>query len=371
MSRRIHVLHAVWNFDLGGLERVVAELSRALDPEVFETSVLSLAGHGAMAVNVPASVRLHRASPQGRLSLVNPVALSADIAGISPALVHTHSGVWFKAARAAHRAGIGAIVHTDHGRPHPDPLAARVLDGLAARYTDAVVAVSSPLAAYLRRRVVPASTEVRVIPNGVDTNVFRSGGAGAVRARLGIPADALVVGTVGRLEPVKAFDALVRAMAHVNAAQMKPAHLVLVGDGSQAGRLAAVAEQTGTRATVHLVGRQADIPTWLAAFDVFALSSLSEGTSMSLLEAMASECCPVVTAVGGNADVLGPGLAHRLVPPGDERALASSLADALTTSGARRCDAARARERVVSAYSLDAMVRAYQDVYRSVLGGTP
>ncbi|MBA4159828.1 MAG: glycosyltransferase, partial [Gemmatimonadetes bacterium] len=92
-------------------------------------------------------------------------------------------------------------------------------------------------------------------------------------------------------------------------------------------------------------------------------ASRSEGTSVSLLEAMSAGLCPVITEVGGNAAVLGPDLRHRLVPPEDASALASAWRAALTASRAREADARAARERVKEHFGLQAMVARYQELY--------
>jgi glycosyltransferase involved in cell wall biosynthesis len=101
----------------------------------------------------------------------------------------------------------------------------------------------------------------------------------------------------------------------------------------------------------------------LALTTVFSLSSESEGTSVSLLEAMSAGICPVVTNVGGNGQVLGEALQHRLVPFGDARAMADAWRVALADPAARERDAGAARRRVEDVYSLDAMVRAYERLY--------
>ena len=104
----------------------------------------------------------------------------------------------------------------------------------------------------------------------------------------------------------------------------------------------------------------------LDALDVFTLSSHSEGTSVSLLEAMSAEVCPVVTAVGGNPLVLGESLAHRLVRPNAAAALALALRPAAIAVRARAREAARARARVEAQFSIDAMVRRYEELYRGL-----
>src|SRR2546422_9963026 len=101
---------------------------------------------------------------------------SGKIRSISPYVVHPHSGVWYKASLAARRAGVPRIIHTDHGRPHPDPWMARFLDGLAARRTDVVVAVSEAPRRQLAGTGVPRPARIRVIVNGVGTSRFGARG---------------------------------------------------------------------------------------------------------------------------------------------------------------------------------------------------
>jgi glycosyltransferase involved in cell wall biosynthesis len=114
---------------------------------------------------------------------------------------------------------------------------------------------------------------------------------------------------------------------------------------------------------VRWLGWTDDVRDVLAEATAFTLSSRSEGTSISLLEAMSLEVCPVVTAVGGNPAVLGGELAHRLVPSGDVAGLANAYRSVLANDGERRRDAVQARRRVEAEFSLAAMVRAYAKIY--------
>jgi glycosyltransferase involved in cell wall biosynthesis len=117
------------------------------------------------------------------------------------------------------------------------------------------------------------------------------------------------------------------------------------------------------------VGWRSDIERITRAFTIFAMSSHSEGTSVSLLEAMSSGLCPVVTDVGGNSIVLGAELSHRLVRPNDPEALARALTDALRNEELRERDARAARARVVDDFGLEAMVRRYETLYTGASDG--
>ena len=368
MAARVRVLHVIQNLNYGGMERLLADIVRRLDPERFEAHVLALGYLGRFAEGLDASGTLHvaGADTKGRFSMVYPAGLARQIRGIAPDVVHSHSGVWYKASKAARMAGVRRVIHTDHGRPNPDPWVGRMIERAAARRTDVVVAVSDALAARMVATVVPRGCAVRVVHNGVDTGLHAPHGDGVgARARLGLPAAAPILASVGRLEPIKGYDVMVDAFARLRAGwsgSERPV-LVVAGDGSARGALEAAATAAGVADGVRWLGWRDDIGDLHAAATLFTMSSRSEGTSVSLLEAMSAGVCPVVTDVGGNRAVLGAGLAHRLVPSEQPAALAEAWRAALGDGAARRADGCRARERVIEAYSLDTMVEAYEGLY--------
>jgi len=363
---RIRVLHVVLDLHAGGLERLVADLVRRVDPVRFDNHVLALRFLGRNARGLEQAGRLHVARPLPRWTMVWPLPLTRQIRAIAPDVVHTHSGVWYKASLAARQAGVRRLIHTDHGRVDPDRWGGRLLDRLAARRTDVVVAVSEALAQQLAATGVAEARRLRVVPNGVDTERFgpRPGGA-SVRRELALDDVTPIIGSVGRFDAVKRYDLMIEAFACLRAAWRDgPAPvLVMMGEGPEGARLAALVETHHLQGAVRLFGWRDDVERLLTAFDVFTLASRSEGTSVSLLEAMSAGICPVVTDVGGNRAVLGAELRHRLVPAGDARALAAAWEAALADGQGRRVDGAAARRRVEQRFSLDAMVRAYERLY--------
>lgn len=365
----IRVLHVIQNLNYGGMERVLTDLVNALDPDSFESHVLPLQYVGRFGADLAPTAHVHQPPKQGRFSMVWPRALAATIRTVRPHVVHSHSGVWYKAARAARAAGVRRIVHTEHGRHVPDPAVARLVDRLAAGMTDVVVAVSPDLRPILVERVGVPTEKVVVIPNGVSRRARSGSGNAPLRARLSIPDGAPIIASVGRLEPVKGFDVLMRAFAGLKgSAGLEDAVLLVAGDGTQRATLEALAEQLGVEAHVRLPGWVDDVAEILDEAAVFALASHSEGTSISVLEAMAAGLCPVVTDVGGNAEVLGPDLSHRLVAPGDPRGFAEGLTDAIANPERRASDGRIAAQRVADHYGVARMAAAYADVYE---GGTP
>lgn len=364
--RRLKVLHVVHKLDLGGLERLVGSIARLIDRDRFETHILTLSEFGRLAEGLEAYAELHRFRSVPQLSMIWPRGLTRAIGVISPDVVHTHSGVWYKASLAARRAAVPRLVHTDHGRHSPDPWIGRLLDGLAARRTDVVVAVSEALRRQMAATVVSDASRIRVIVNGVDTDRYRPQPVnGLLRVELGLPTGAPVIGSIGRFDPVKAYDVMIQAFALLQRTwtERPSPVLVLVGDGPERARLAELIEQHGLQQAAHLVGWRRDVDQLYALFDVFTLSSWSEGTSLGLLEAMSSGVCPIVTDVGGSPAVLGERLRHRLVRPGDAAALAAAWRNALMDPLGRKADGAASRARVRQAFGLEQMVREYERIY--------
>ncbi|HEU4564083.1 MAG TPA: glycosyltransferase [Gemmatimonadaceae bacterium] len=370
-ARRTRVLHVIQNLNYGGMERLLADIVRRDDPARFENHVMALQYLGRFAEGLGDVAELHLARPMGRASMLWPRALAEQMRRIAPDVVHTHSGVWYKAGLAARHAGVPRLIHTEHGRERPDPWTARMIDGLAARRTDVVVAVSEVLARQLADTVVRGAARIHVVRNGVDTELHRPRpDSGAIRTELGIAADRPILGSIGRLEPIKGYDVMIEAFARLLADwpddAPRPA-LLLAGEGSERPALERRAAELGLAGDVRFLGWRDDVADLHSAFALFTMSSRSEGTSVSLLEAMSAGLCPVVTDVGGNAAVLGPALRHRLVPAEDPAALAAAWRDALEAAERRREDGARARQRVMDEFSLATMVRAYEALYEGRL----
>jgi len=195
---------------------------------------------------------------------------------------------------------------------------------------------------------VPAAREkTLIIGNGVDAERFRSlPDRAAARREAGLPEDGYVIGTIGRLHPVKGHGDLLAALARLAQANGAPPHLVIAGPApeEEKARLLERARAEGVEHLLHLLGHREDVPDLLAAMDVFTLPSLSEGMPNALLEAMAAGKPVVATRVGGSAELVSDGETGLLVPPGAPEALAEVLAGlrADPARAARLGEAARA-----------------------------
>jgi glycosyltransferase involved in cell wall biosynthesis len=300
----------------------------------------------------------------GLRSNVYPTQLAAWLSRREPTVVHVHSGAWLKAARAAHLAGVPHLVHTVHGIEGRDPWFIKPMWWMAVRYTDLVVSVSQPLLRYLHGEMRLPREKLRLVANGVDTETFRPAARdGELRAALG--ADGLLVGNVARLAKVKNHALLIDAFAILRR-HLPQARLTIIGEGPERRALEERVDALALAGDVQLAGALHDMPRVYRDLDLYVLSSHIEGTSVSILEAMASGVCVVATAVGGTPDLLGQGRFGVLVPPDDPAALATAIAELLRDPWRRRTLAAAARAHVMRHHSELAMVQRYEELYYSL-----
>lgn len=280
-------------------------------------------------------------------------------------VVHTHNELPLIYGAPGGRLARKAVVHSKHGIV-PVSRGAHALRRAAARATDVFVAVSQATADVARELHECAPDKLRVVING--TNLRRFPGPPAaratIRAALGIPNDARVLVTVGRLVREKNHVHLLRSAAPLLGDKRR---LVLVGDGALRAEIEAEIAKLGLAPVVHLTGGRSDVPELLAAADGWVLSSDSEGLPIGLLEAWAAGLPVVATAVGGIPAALEAEKTGILVPAGDEVALRGAL-ERLFAGGADIDRlAAAGRAHVQATYSAEQMASAYESLYEACL----
>lgn len=329
-------------------------------------SVLSLAPppDGAMADEfAEAGIAVGRVEKRGGLDPTLVPRLAKELKSRGADVVHTHNPLpLIYGAPAARLAGAAAI-HTKHGK-NPGGRAHMMLRRAAAQLAHAFVAVSDTTAEQAREQRDMPPLRLHTIPNGIRLDRYAPDAEArrAVRAELGL-GDAWVVGTVGRLDQYKNQSLLVRAMAPLLAEGVK---LVVVGDGDARKDVeAAVASlPLASRANVTLTGRRMDVPRLVHAFDVFALSSKSEGLPLVVPEAMSAGLPVIATAVGGLPSVIDDGVTGLLVPV-EEIKLGEALATLAHDQARAQAMGVRAREVALDRYSHERMVDAYLKLYES------
>jgi glycosyltransferase involved in cell wall biosynthesis len=189
----------------------------------------------------------------------------------------------------------------------------------------------------------------------------------ALRQTLGLPVDGILIGTVGRLDPVKDHSSLLRAFAPL-ARVGEPARLVIVGEGQMRGEIETQIRELEIGDRVQMLGERQDVSEVLKAFDVFTLPSIAEGISNTILEAMASGLPVVATRVGGNVELVEDGASGRLVDSKDVPALTAALESYIRAPQLRIQHGSAGRARAEKKFSLDRMAAQYAALYRNVLG---
>jgi glycosyltransferase involved in cell wall biosynthesis len=210
--------------------------------------------------------------------------------------------------------------------------------------------------------------QVQVIHNGIYMQAAPGPAARReARRRLGVEPEHVVIGSVGRLDPVKDFPTMVRAFHDVRRV-LPQSRLVIIGDGPERPTLGAEIVRLGLTDSVVMTGHREDVASLLPALDIYANSSIFEGVSLTILEAMAAALPVVATRVGGTPEVVLEGETGRLVPARDARIMAKVLLNLASDADTAKRMGANARRRVERHFSIQQMVDRYAAVYRDSRG---
>lgn len=365
--RKIKILHILHSFNMGGLENGVVNLINNSDPDIFSHELCCIARSGNAEKRLKRHIDIYEMHKREGNDWRMIPRLFGLIKERRPDIVHTRNWGAVDGILAAKLAGVSTVIHGEHGWNMDDPrgqnLKRRIVRKLLSGGVDRFVAVSEDIKNWMVNSVGIKGSRVATILNGVDTDKFCPGNKEDARIKLGFLNDEVIIGTVGRLDPVKDQGLLLRAFAMLNHGQ-KNLRLVLVGDGPERNRLESVRDSLVCRDHILFLGERNDVDNVLKALDIFVLPSKSEGISNTILEAMATELPVIATAVGGNPELVQDGHAGRLIPPDNCDALVDALnfyidqSPHLVTVHGRN-----AREKAVRDFSLDRMVMEYDALY--------
>jgi glycosyltransferase involved in cell wall biosynthesis len=358
------VAHVLSSLRIGGGERVALELAGGQAEARHDVMVVSLAPppDGPLTEAFRArGVTVHRVAKRPGVDPTLPLRLAALFRRERVTVVHTHNRLPLIYGAAAGRLAGAVVIHTRHG-PGGGTRREQWLRRGAGKLLHAYVAVSPALRDLAERLGDCEARKLSVIENGVDLERFSVGPEQrrAARAALGIPESAWVVGSVGRLAVEKDYPLLVRAAAPLLGPD---ARLVIVGDGEESATIRAEVAARGVEPYVLLPGARDDVPRYMAALDVFALSSRMEGLPLVSLEAMAAGLPVVAPAVGGLPALIEDGRNGFLFPVGDEAALRERFRTLRADPEAARAVGARGLAHTHERHSREAMVRRYLALY--------
>jgi glycosyltransferase involved in cell wall biosynthesis len=380
MSTR--VLRLIARLNIGGPAIHATLLTSGLDPQRYE----SLLVHGREAADEGNYLKLSGLSMEecreipalGRdISPVRDAAAYRDVVRLirryRPMIVHTHTAKAGVVGRlAAWRAGVPILVHTYHGHVFHDyfsTVRTRMfveVERQLARVTHRLVTVSDTVRDEILDCGIGRPEQFDVIRLGLNLDPFveSDGRAGELRRSLDLPAGARTVGIVARLVPIKAHEVFL-AMAKRVAAEHPEVVFLVIGDGECRRDLEAFVRDQGLAARVRFLGWQADLGRIYAGLDVVVLTSRNEGSPVALIEAMAAARPVVATRAGGVAELVGA--AGLLADVGDDAELARQVSRVLAEPALAADLGARARRRVVPAYSRERLIRDVDALYQRLI----
>jgi len=372
------VLHVIHHLVVGGMENGLVNLINRMPPQRVRHMIVCIEDYSDFRQRIERPevdvLALHR-SRIGIWSLRR--RLLELCRRVSPTIVHTRGPSGLDALLPAWLAGVRHTIHGEHGWDvadlHGKSWKPVLLRRLHAPLVSHYVTVSKDLRRYLVDRVGISERRITQIYNGVDTDRFRPRGDG--RREL-FPAgfagpDSIVIGTVGRIQPVKDQATLMRAFAELvrQHPQLEARlRLVIVGDGPLLRDLRELAVTLRVAESIWTPGAASNVADLMRGFDLFVLPSLNEGISNTILEAMASGLPVIASAVGGNPELVDEGCTGRLFAPQDVPALTQLLAHYVVNVEQRQQHAQAARNAAMQRFGLGAMMSGYLALYERLAG---
>lgn len=360
--KKINVLHITFNMEIGGTEQVIRQLVLNIDAARYKTTVLCIDGFigviGSQLQDEGVSVICIKRRPGFDFNLIKKIRKYIKDNKIN--IVHCHQYTPYIYGLFG-GLGTGAkVVFTEHGRFHPDSYRIKrmILNPILSRLTSEVTAISSATKIALARYELFPLKKIQVIYNGICPPEI----ATVKKSDLGIGEGVRILGTVSRLDSIKNQKMMINAFKDV-LTKIPNAMLLIVGDGPMRESLESQVERLGLDTNVKFVGFKSNALDYMALMELFLLSSFSEGTSMTLLEAMSLSIPCVVTDVGGNSEVVIDKETGLVVPNDDRKSFASAVCSLLSDSTLKRSYGDSASIRFSDCFTVNKMVQAYSALY--------
>jgi glycosyltransferase involved in cell wall biosynthesis len=342
----------------GGLERLLADIARHHNPSESVPEFIALGEVGRFADEIRQSdCRVHVLHSSGRFGQVRQLVRLFRSGRFD--VVHTHNTYpHLYASIAARLAGVPVVVNTRHGQRAGHGWKSRTQFRWASHLVDRIVAVSDDAARLCVDADGVIPRKVIRIWNGIDADDFQFTG----------PQPVPVAISVARLSAEKDFPTLLRAVA-LAVQDVPDLKLKLVGDGPERSRLEQLARELNIAGHVEFLGERADVPALLSQAGFFVTASLTEGISLTLLEAMAVGLPVIATAVGGNTEIVDAPHTGQLVAASDAHQLAAAIVDMTRRQHQWPVMGRAGRTRVEEHFEVRRMVSDYERLYRELVFG--
>ncbi|MBL9125285.1 MAG: glycosyltransferase [Planctomycetaceae bacterium] len=363
------ILHVIPSLDRSGAEKQLTLLAAGLPRTEFEVHVAALTRGGPLEAELRnAGIPVTVIGKRWKLDPAAFARLERHIRAVAPDLVHT----WLFAANsygrlAALRAGVGHLVAAERCVDQWKSWHEFAVDRWLAKRTDRIVVNSPAISEFCVRHGLPAE-KFTVIPNGVSPLPPDSTSRVELLRELGLPRDARLIGTIGRLWPQKRMKDLIWATDLVKVVR-DDVHLLIVGHGPQRAQLERYRRLVHIDDKVHFLGHRSDVPRLLPHFDVLALASGYEGLPNVVMEALITGVPVVATDIPGSRELVVPGENGYLVGVGDRAGFARYCLKIIEDPELRSRLGAAGRRRMLDEFSVARMVERHAALYRELLGG--
>lgn len=357
------IMQVVLNLDCGGLEKLVIDLAETFNKTGFKTTICCLDKFGKLADQAKArGIELVLVGKKCGIDVTLPFRLANILKQERIDVVHTHNmSPLFYGTLAARLSRVPVIINTRHGR------AKKSMVSYVWNMNDAIIAISEDAKREMLKWNRIDTKKTRVIYNGIDIDKYSNNQDGNEdKKALNIEPSTFVFGTVARLSPEKDQFTLIDAFSKV-VNKIDDAKLIFIGDGILKEELVKYASKLGISDKVMFLGFRDDVYKVLPIFDIFGLSSLTEGISLTLLEAMAAGLPIVATNVGGNPEVIVNGTTGILVPPKRPVEMAEAIYNLLSDKKLAREMGEAGKRRVFEKFTLTRMSEEYIDLYKTCL----
>ena len=363
---KVKIMHVTFNMRIGGTEQVIRQIIENSAPEKFVHEILCIDGEAGSLGQELKAKGIHIECTQRKtgidFNLILFIRRLIKVNKIDVLHCHQYTPFFYGALSAIGKAA--KVIFTEHGRFYPDRrhVKRRFINPLLALATDHITAISKSTADALAEYEYLRRDRIKVVYNGIRDLQTDKLDKSELLNMLRLEDNHRYIGTISRLEPIKNQAMMIRAF-HQTKQLVPELKLIIIGDGAIKSDLIALARSLSIEQDVIFTGFIDNPQKLLSLFEIFLLSSFSEGTSMTLLEAMSLSRPCVVTNVGGNPEIVDNFKTGRLVPSDDVSSFSQAITEVLLDRQLAELYGEAGRSRFLDNYTVNRMIDSYEKVY--------
>lgn len=370
MARKIRVMHGISSWAMGGTERMLTHLIPHFDKTRFDSCLMCFNSPLPVSEEWKASgIEVYHLNMDKRVSIIGIVRCMKLLRQWKPDILMVYGLRANLMARfAAWLCRIPVFITGQRGIEDWKGRSEVFLERITSVFVDLYIGNSQACCDMLARREKISPQKLLAIPNGIDFKAPENLDMRTreIKTKHAIPPGSFIIGTVGRLQPVKGHHDLVAA-AQIVLRKHPEAFFVLVGEDFRNGELQALAKHLQINERVCFAGYSKDVASWLATFDIFVLPSLSEGMPVAVIEAMFMSKPVIATNVGGTPEVIQDGQTGLLIPPSDPHQMAQSIITLIEKPVLRQKYATTGHDLAISHFTVEIMTKRYENIFIKLL----